>query len=151
MVLKRISGAEPAQGSDRISAPQVLPDASIKTDHISLYDGAMSACEHSHAEYKSLARAFAKDDQNDIVIWFAHMLSPFMTVYGVRPPSMTPEIYSVRSRRNDCDFFIEDGNIQGMSRLTKRVEWERLSVQSNELDALLPKLANFDPAAIFKR
>jgi hypothetical protein len=125
-------------------------DVPIRWEHISLYAAATLAYERAHIEYKDMARAFAKDDIDDRVTWFAYMLSPFLTVYGIRPPSMKPELYSAKAHRNDCDFVVQDGNIHGISRLTKRVEWERLSVQSDELDAILPKLEHFDPNVAFK-
>jgi hypothetical protein len=98
-----------------------------------------------------MARAFANGDKDDLVTWFAYMLSPFLTVYCIRPPSMTPELYSAKAHRNDCDFVVQHGNIQGISRLTNIVEWERLSVQSDELDAILPIFEHFDPTVAFTK
>jgi hypothetical protein len=131
----------------RVSRAQT--DIPIGWQHISLYAAATLAYERAHTEYKDMARAFASGDKDDMVTWFAYMLSPFLTVYCIHPPSMTPELYSVQAHRNDCDFVVQDGNIQGISRITKKVEWERLSVQSDELDAILPKFEHFDPAVAF--
>jgi hypothetical protein len=125
-------------------------DVPIRWQHISLYAAATLAYERADPEYKDMARAFAKDDKDDIVAWFAYMLSPFLTVYGTRPASKKPELYSAKAHRNDCDFLVQAGNIHGISRLTRRVEWERLSVQSDELDAILPKLEHFDSNVAFK-